>query len=502
MPTDPTAADSTGSTAPTGSTDPTAAARLTREYLSGLPAGCAPERSCEGSALAGDIYGSAFLTRPVFLGRGESRELGARLSRLYDLLLTLPDRLFDGDLRAFTTALGWSPAQISATLRADGRPRELPRSARADLYREKEGFRLLELNGGSPLGGWDIALLNEALLQEPYTASFVQRHRLGFTDGIEVLLNLWRESFPGLGPSANPFVALLEWPGSYPAMERHLHRMAGLLAAHGVEAVPCHLGQLEYRSDGVHVAGRRVDLVHRWFVINDVDTAEDAALLAPLTEAADRGLVHLFTPLENEVYGTKAALALLSDQRNRSLFDQAELEVIDALLPWTRLVRDEKAELAGERVDLLRHALAHREDLVLKASSSHSGLDVLAGWEASAEEWADSVRAAAGGPFILQRRVRPVAEDFPAPGGGPPEPAVLTWGVFLAGRGYGGAYLRGTTDLDSGVISSGKGGRLGTLFLCDDTRGVSGRRSRPGSQLGATSEPGPSGPGQVDGSKR
>ncbi|MEU8528438.1 MULTISPECIES: hypothetical protein [Streptomyces] len=445
-----------------------AAARLTREYLKGLPAGCAPERSCQTSALAGDIYGSAFLTRPVFFGRGESRELGARLSGLYDLLLTLPQRLHDGDLRAFTAALGWSPEQIAATLRPDGRPRELPRSARADLYREEDGFRLLELNGGSPLGGWDIALLNEALLREPYTASFAQEHRLDFTDGIDVLRNLWHESFPGPDPSTNPVVALLEWPESYPVMERHLRRMAGLLAAHGVEAVPCHLGQVEYRADGIHVAGRRIDVVHRWFVINDVVTAGDAALLAPLSEAADRGLVHLFTPLENEVYGTKAALALLSDQRNRSLFDRAELEVIDVLLPWTRLVRDEKVEVAGERVDLLRHALAHREDLVLKASSSHSGLDVLAGWETSADEWAGRISAAVDGPYILQRRVRPVAEDFPAPGGGPVEPAVLTWGVFLAGRGYGGAYLRGTTDLDSGVISSGRGGRLGTLFLCDD----------------------------------
>ncbi|MEV8016098.1 hypothetical protein AB0O76_07090 [Streptomyces sp. NPDC086554] len=444
------------------------AARITQDYLRGLPAGCAPERSCADSALAGDIYGSAFLTRPVFFGHSESRAVGARLSRLYDLLLTLPHRLYDGDLRPFTAALGWSPEQIDAAVRADGRPRELPRSGRADLYREEDGFRLLELNGGSPLGGWDIALLNQALLRDPYVASFAQEHHLGFTDGIEVLLDLWRESFPGLGLSANPVVALLEWPDSYPAMETHLRRMAGLLAAHGIDAVPCHLGQVEYRADGVHVAGRRIDVVHRWFVINDVATAEDVALLAPLSQAADQGLVHLFTPLENEVYGSKAALALLSDERNRSLFDQAELEVIDALLPWTRLVRDEQVEVAGERVDLLRYAEAHRNDLVLKASSSHSGLDVLAGWEVSADEWAARVHAAVERPVILQRRVRPVAEDFPAPDGGPAEPAVLTWGVFLAGQGYGGAYLRGTTDLDSGVISSGKGGRLGTLFLVDD----------------------------------
>ncbi|WP_326667963.1 hypothetical protein [Streptomyces sp. NBC_01257] len=446
-----------------------AAARLVRDYLTGLPAGCTPERVCADSPLAGDIYGSEFLTRPVFLGHEESRRAGARLSRLYDLLLTLPDRFHGGDLRAFTAALGWPAVRTGAALRADGRPRVLPRSARADLYRERDGFRLLELNGGSPLGGWDIALLNHALLREPYIASFAAEHGLRFTDGTEVLLDLWEESFPDFDRSANPVVALVEWPGSYASMEPHLRRMAALLAPHGIDAVPCHLGEVEYRADGVHVAGRRVDLVHRWFVINDVADTEDVALLAPLSRAADRGLVSLFTPLENEVYGSKAALALLSDTRNRSLFDAGELEVIDGLLPWTRLVRDEKTEVAGERVDLVRFALAHREDLVLKASSSHSGLDVLAGWRTSAGEWSAQVRAAVGGPSILQRRVRPVPEEFPAPGGGPTEPGVLTWGVFLAGHGYGGAYLRGTPEVDSGVISSGKGGRLGTMFLFDDT---------------------------------
>ncbi|MEU3467701.1 hypothetical protein ABZ716_07215 [Streptomyces sp. NPDC006687] len=49
------------------------------------------------------------------------------------------------------------------------------------------------------------------------------------------------------------------------------------------------------------------------------------------------------------------------------------------------------------------------------------------------------------------------------------ELAILTWGVFLASHGYGGAYRRGTKDPAAGVISSARGGRLGTLFLVDDT---------------------------------
>ncbi|MEU3314396.1 DUF1152 domain-containing protein [Streptomyces sp. NPDC006662] len=139
--------------------------------------------------------------RTPFFGHAESRALGERLSRLCDLLLALPHRLHDGDLRSFTAALGWAP-ETEATTQANGIPRELPRCARADLYREQDGFRLLELNGGSPLGGWDISLLNQALLQEPYVASFARRHGLSFTDGIKVLLDLWQDSTSPPTPSS------------------------------------------------------------------------------------------------------------------------------------------------------------------------------------------------------------------------------------------------------------------------------------------------------------
>jgi hypothetical protein len=52
---------------------------------------------------------------------------------------------------------------------------------------------------------------------------------------------------------------------------------------------------------------------------------------------------------------------------------------------------------------------------------------------------------------VLQRRIRPLAEPFPAENG--QQPWVLWWGVFLGTAGYGGAIVRGSTDPDAGIKS-------------------------------------------------
>jgi hypothetical protein len=97
------------------------------------------------------------------------------------------------------------------------------------------------------------------------------------------------------------------------------------------------------------------------------------------------------------------------------------------------------------------YARAERQHLVLKPTALHSGAGVIQGWLTSPAEWWDRLATAMDGPYVLQRRVHPLAEPFPAARG--PEPWVLWWGAFLGAPGYGGAIVRGSTDPDAGIKS-------------------------------------------------
>jgi hypothetical protein len=237
----------------------------------------------------------------------------------------------------------------------------------------------------------------------------------------------------------------------------------------GVEIIPCHLGQLDIGGGEVRLGDRHVDVVYRVFMIEDLLDPGAPELVDPVLRAVERGEVEMFAPMDAELYGSKAALAMLSDEANRDRFEPAELASLDRLLPWTRMVRPGAVTAGGSTVDLWEYALAHRAELVLKPASLHGGAGVVLGWQVPPERWRAELAAALGGPWVLQRRVRPAPELFPAlaaerAAGTDRQPWLLNWGVFETSRGYGGAVVRGSTDLTGSVVNLTTGAVGGCCF--------------------------------------
>ena len=152
----------------------------------------------------------------------------------------------------------------------------------------------------------------------------------------------------------------------------------------------------------------------------------------PVLGAAARGEVAMFTPLDTELYGSKAAVAMLSDERNRHLFTSAELASIDAIVPWTRMVRPGRSPWrTASPADLLDYASTSRTTWCSNPPCGTADRRCCpAGTTTPARNCgADQLADAAGGPYVLQRRIRPVPDLFPGPGG-EPESWIVAWGVY------------------------------------------------------------------------
>ncbi|MFD8781091.1 hypothetical protein [Kitasatospora sp. NPDC059599] len=423
-------------------------------------------READRNRLLRITYRGQFLPAPLFLSATERAALAKDLGTVHRLLTELPERSFDGDPGALAEALGVTAPQARLARRAASGPPST-RLARADLFRAAEGFRLLELNISSALGGANNALLNRALLGHPALARFAADHGLGYVDTVQHLVATVRaECGP---PHERPVVALADWPTRFAAYELWLHVFASLLDEAGIEAVPCHVGELVEHSGRLEVHGRPVDAVLRMFLIEQVRTPQDEALLEPLLRTVESGAVRLISRLDAELYGNKGALALLSDDRHLDVLDAAERACLDRLLPWTRFLRPRVRLPDGSTGDVEAYARAEQRDLVLKPVLSHSGIGVVPGWTVPPAEWLDRIRRAVGGPYVLQRRVAPVPDVFPTADGG--ERAFhVNWGVFVTdpsvtgSDGYGGCYLRASTDPQVGVIKEAAGGWVGCVF--------------------------------------
>lgn len=425
-----------------------------------------PERLQE---LAGESklpfsFGTRFLTRPAFLEAEQRRLAEADVSAVLDLLFTLPRRLFDGDLAAMADAVGLAPAQAEAIVRT---ATEHPvRLARADLFDDGQAFRLLEFNVSSALGGWDTSVLTRWLLRDPDLASFVEDEGLAFTDTLAAFAGVIHGECAGLDCPSRPVVALVDWPASYPTFGPCLDFMARSLEPFGFEAYGCHAGQLTARDGHLFLEGRHIDVIYRFIPLSDLlDGPGALAVVEPIIAAAERGTVRLVTGFAASVFGSKGCLALLSDDDHRSVFSPAERDLIDRVIPWTRILRAGDTSAGGQRVDLVDYVLANRCELILKPTQLYGGKGVIPGWKTGQRAWAEAVHTGLRSRFVVQRRVRPVVERFPAAGAAAAtSELVLNWGVIVAGPGYGGAIVRALPGPDPGIINVAAGAAAACTF--------------------------------------
>lgn len=427
-----------------------------------------PTAAARESATLTLAYQDRFLNGPAFLGETERRAVVEDLHTVYELLRSLPERVFDGSITALAAAVGMDPLQ-SALITRSARTGTLLPLGRADLYHDGAEFKLLEFNLTSALGGFENADINRAMLAYPPLEEFVRRHGLHYWDTLgRMVRTMYAECAANIPTGRAPVVAVVDTVDNFAEVGPRFEAFAAKLADYGAEGIACDLSQFTYPNGRPTVAGRAVDVVFRYFLPEDLSDPSSAAQLEPLLVAVEQGKVGLFSRLDAELYGNKGTLAMLSDEQHRDLFDAAELECIDRLLPWTRYVRPRVTDFDGARADMLAHALAHQDELILKPTLLHGGNGITAGWEVAAGQWERAVSSSMNGPFVLQRRVRPAAEPFPDTVGGVQD-LFLIWGLYLGARGagddgYAGGFVRASADPAVGVVSMGSGADVGCVF--------------------------------------
>jgi len=436
---------------------------LTAEYLAGhATAGITARQVLETvhNGVQATSYRDRSLTRPVFLGYHEQQQLSADLSNVQDAIGAIPNRVFNGDLKRFAAAVGMNELQLDAVLRCHGSGPT--RVSRADLCLTPTGFRLVELNVGPTIAGFDNNFLNEAMLQVPYVAEFVARHNLGYRDTVaELAHTILIECKAPTG--TRPVMAIADWPESFLTLEPQLHKSATLLARHGLEPLVCHIGQLRFADGAVWLGEPKIDIIYRLFTMPDLFEPDGPGLIHPVLDAVRRGEVQIFAPMDTYLYASKGALAILTDEANRPLLTPDERASLDRLLPWTRMVRSGPVTVAGQQVDLLSYALARQADLVLKPTLLFGGIGVVAGWLTEPDEWRQQIEAALDGPYVLQERVNPNVELFPGESG--LEPWSLIWADFNMVRGPAGLWIRAIPGDQPNIVNMTQGATATCCFV-------------------------------------
>jgi uncharacterized circularly permuted ATP-grasp superfamily protein len=170
--------------------------------------------------------------------------------------------------------------------------------------------------------------------------------------------------------------------------------------------------ECEYSGGRLSARGRTIDLIYKRVLINEL--VDRGGLSHPIVRAVRDGAVCMANGFRCKLLHKKASLAVLSDERNASLFGPEERAAIARHVPWTRVVEERHTSIGERQVDLIPYILAERERLVLKPNDDYGGKGVVLGWECDGPSWEAAVRTALAEPFIVQERIEVAMEPYPA----------------------------------------------------------------------------------------
>jgi hypothetical protein len=388
-----------------------------------------------------DFREEGLLARPLFVPHVEVVTFADRLRALFDLLVELPRRVFDGDLDLYCRAAGMDKTRAAQVMRFAGRAPTL--FGRADAYRVGGRFRLLEFNVCSAVGGIDSAHIPQALLRVPAFRAFAEEHDLGYTDSGRMLADALRDAATQVTDDTAPCVAFVCPDGELPGHQGHLESNAEVLAGFGLRAVTGELSSVREHGGYLELGGERVDVVVRFLSDAELIAASGPGSVGEtILRAHEAGHVVLWTGLENQRVNNKGALALLADDAVRDALSEAEAGLVDDVLPWTRRLADTDTTVGGEVVGLLELCRAERESLLLKPSFGHGGRGLVIGWQTDDATWAQCLADGVRDAWIVQERVLPDPEPVVDPATGVVVPFSPVWGVFLTPAGYAGLHVR------------------------------------------------------------
>lgn len=394
----------------------------------------------------------------TFVGRRKLEELKRASLAVAGLLRNLRERIFHKDWAKLAAFYRLGSPAIAEILLSPPTGAETM-FARGDFIDTAGGFKCIEFNCLPTLGGWDTGILLRRHPQVPATARFLASESIRVASS-DPLLEICRHIFAdlrnkGLAAGGEVNIGFVLSPDTQvlddsPRIALYQREMGRAIEALGLDltgrVVTCSYQSLVERERALYQGRLRIDAL---LEINS-DTPPHVYRLFK------RGRVALYNGPIARILSTKRNIALLSQHATGGSFSPAERDLIEAYIPWTRLVAPGAVEYKGEALQLPDLLAARRERFVLKKADSSGGKGVLIGRFTLPEEWRQTIDLAlAQGNWVVQELQESLPYIYQNGDYGCCLHDVI-WGPFVFGDRYGGVFLRMQPKTYAGPVNAGR----------------------------------------------
>jgi hypothetical protein len=286
-------------------------------------------------------------------------------------------------------------------------------TSRLDAFLLPDSLYFAEYNAESPAGIGYTQRLCELFDSTATMGRFKTNREVRFHKVIDALLEALMASYQEFGGTARPpIMAIVDWRDVPTWTEFEILRDA--FTAAGVPTIVCDPRELVFVNGALTAQGTRIDLVYRRVLVNDILARPDEC--RALVDACAARAVCMANSFRCKLAHKKAFFAVLTDPSHEALFSPGERAMIQAHVPWTRVLDDAETQKGEWRGDLLALVRAWREHLVLKPNDEYGGKGVNLGWEMTEGDWDTAIESALDDPYgtwIVQERIPVRREVFP-----------------------------------------------------------------------------------------
>lgn len=335
------------------------------------------------------------LASPICIDRETAEEGGRATTRLVDLIHSMPSRFFGGDIQAFGRACNLTDSEISLLQTL---PNERPCAfARGDAYLTLEGWKFTEFNIGSSILGFHLD--NALRTIEENSDLRISLQNVGATrrKTDQRWASMVLKEAASFHNSSEQAVIRIVTSKAHAIHRQWNQAMAEALRKLGAEVGVCRAYDLMQKRDGLYAGDIKVHYVYRLFGI--IDIKKNPHEFDHILDSAKKGNIGLGMPLNSRLYGNKAVLALLWNDRIQKHLKESELEDIRKYIPYTQ-------SLSKDNLDI---SLKKQYSLVVKPANGERGQGIIFGDDHSPEKWALKLSSIikSDKAYVMQERIFP-----------------------------------------------------------------------------------------------
>lgn len=399
-------------------------------------------------------------TWPVLIEKEMAKEIKQLSVRIPKLIAKIPELYFNSDIQKIADFyLEGNTVLAEFTMMCQDK--QLLPSCRLDVTCTDDGFKVLEANIGSTIGGWQVqsfekeirnyhSFLQDGVTQKKLISKNTQ------TNYVEFIIEEILKSVDNIDKEVNIFMALsVDEDEDEDITSEDIVNFFQEVIDHVCANREYTIKVYTSETEALQLKGK--DLYYDSVRIHGVLDMDIKEMPSIVFRAYLLGSVYFPDNLATHIYGDKRNLALLRFLAEEGKFSESDNQLLKRCIPWTVEFMDKVVDYKGEKraiTDLIKH----KDDFVIKPFSGMQGKDVCVGKFLTQAQWEEAITENINsGKFILQEFCD--SKEYLAPNRNNEwTPHKLIWGMFGFDSMYAGVWVRmSEVATDIGVINSATG---------------------------------------------